>query len=71
MNLLTNIFNEVCCNIYYFRSIGLFDIGDKFATEHIYDRSGQSFVPNIPVHVKSIVAERTYTAFTDIVNPYL
>lgn len=44
---------------------------DKFTVAHVFDRSGRTFVPNVSVHVKSIVAERTYAAFSDFLNPYL
>ncbi|CAF1153090.1 unnamed protein product [Adineta ricciae] len=48
-----------------------FQRADKFTVAHVFDRSGRTFVPNVPVHVKSIVAERTYAAFTEFLNPYL
>ncbi len=72
MKLLMNAFNEVCLDIsilnYLFEG---FYLAGKFTFEHIYDRSGRTFVPNVPVHVKTIVAERTYAAFTEFLNPYL
>ncbi|UJR16391.1 hypothetical protein I4U23_003294 [Adineta vaga] len=48
-----------------------FQRADKFTVAHVFDRSGRTFVPNVPVHVKSIVAERTYAGFTEFLNPYL
>ncbi|UJR30086.1 hypothetical protein I4U23_017627 [Adineta vaga] len=48
-----------------------FQRDDKFTISHAYDRTGRTFVPNVPVTVTSITAERTYTAFTEFLNPYL
>ncbi|CAF5001839.1 unnamed protein product [Rotaria sp. Silwood1] len=36
-----------------------FQRGEKFTFEHIHAHTREAFVPNVPVHVKSIVAERT------------
>jgi hypothetical protein len=67
-----NVFNEVCFDIYFFTIyLNNFDLAEKFTVEHIYDRSGRTFVPYVPVRVKSIVAERTYAAFSEFLNPYL
>ncbi|CAF0891625.1 unnamed protein product [Adineta steineri] len=48
-----------------------FQRADKFTVAHIFDRSGRTFVPNVPVHVTSIVAERIYAGFAEFLNPYL
>ncbi|CAF3414576.1 unnamed protein product [Rotaria sp. Silwood1] len=48
-----------------------FQRANKFTIGHILDRSGRTFVPNVPVHVTSIVAERTYGGFSEFLNPYL
>ncbi|CAF3008747.1 unnamed protein product [Rotaria sp. Silwood2] len=42
-----------------------------FTIEHIHRRSGQAFVPNVRVHIRSITAERTHAGFTESLNPYL
>ncbi|CAF3487840.1 unnamed protein product [Rotaria socialis] len=44
---------------------------NKFTIEHIHNRGGQAFVPNLTVIVKSITADRTYAGFTEFLNPYL
>lgn len=46
-------------------------LAEKFTVGHIFERSGRTFVPNVPVVIISIVAERTYAAFTEFLNPYL
>ena len=46
-------------------------IAGKFTVAHIYDRSGRTFVPNVPVKVISIIAERIYAGFAEFLNPYL
>lgn len=68
-----NVFKEVCLSKSFFFSIcfNKFYLAGKFTVEHIYSRSGQTFVPNVPVRVKSIEAERTYAAFSEFLNPYL
>jgi len=43
----------------------------KFTLEHVYNRSEMTFVPNVPIRVKSIVAERIHAGFTEFMNPYL
>ncbi|CAF2677542.1 unnamed protein product [Rotaria sp. Silwood2] len=43
----------------------------KYTIEHIHNRGGQAFIPNARVNVKLIVAQRTYAAFTEFLNPYL
>ncbi|CAF3892149.1 unnamed protein product [Adineta steineri] len=48
-----------------------FQRDDKFTVSHLYEHSGRTFVPNVPIFVKSITAERTYAAFTEFLNPYL
>ncbi|CAF3683113.1 unnamed protein product [Rotaria sp. Silwood1] len=48
-----------------------FERTGKFTIEHIHNRRGETFVPNARVHIKSIVADRTYAAFTEFLNPYL
>jgi hypothetical protein len=70
MKRLMNVFNEVC-NEKYFFIIHSNDLAGKLTVSHIYDRSGRTFVPNVPIQVKSIVAERTYAGFTEFLNPYL
>ena len=37
----------------------------------MFDRSGLTFVPNVPVRVTSVVGERTYAALTEFFNPFL
>ncbi|CAF1019078.1 unnamed protein product [Rotaria sordida] len=44
---------------------------NKFTIDHVFDHSGRTFVPNVPIHVTSIVAERTYAGFAEFLNPYL
>ncbi|CAF4056400.1 unnamed protein product [Rotaria sp. Silwood2] len=44
---------------------------NKFTMGHVYDRDGRTFVPNVLVHVISVVAERTYAKFSEFLNPYL
>ncbi|CAF4049833.1 unnamed protein product [Rotaria sordida] len=56
-------FNEIIDNC--------FQRGDKFTLEHIRRRTGQAFVPNVRVHVKSIVAKRTDKCSTAFIDPYL
>ena len=46
-------------------------LAGKFTVSHLYDRSGQTFVPNVRVFIRSIVPERTYAGFTEFLNPYL
>ena len=46
-------------------------LDDKFPVEHMFDRSGLTFVPNVPVRVTSVVGERTYAALTEFFNPFL
>ncbi|CAF3424732.1 unnamed protein product [Rotaria socialis] len=48
-----------------------FQKAEKFTVGHIFDRNGRTFVPNVPVIVVAIVAERTYAGFTEFLNPYL
>ncbi|CAF3855329.1 unnamed protein product [Rotaria magnacalcarata] len=48
-----------------------FQKAEKFTVGHIFDRTGRTFVPNVPVIAISIVAERTYAGFTEFLNPYL
>ncbi|CAF3798250.1 unnamed protein product, partial [Rotaria sordida] len=48
-----------------------FQRGNKFTIEHIRRRTGQAFVPNVQVHVKSIVTKRTDECSTAFVDPYL
>lgn len=57
--------------MFVYHLLKYFYLAGKFTVSHLYDRSGQFFVPNVPVHVKSINAERTYAAFTEFLNPYL
>ena len=45
--------------------------GGKFLVTHLYDRTGRTFVPNVPVVVKSINAQRIYVGLTELLNPYL
>ncbi|CAF1304101.1 unnamed protein product [Rotaria sordida] len=45
--------------------------GDKFTIEHIYRRTGHAFVPNVPVHVKSIVTEHSSNYSAAFIDPYL
>lgn len=66
-----NVFNEVCYEQNEFFFYELFLLAGKFTVAHIYDRSGRTFVPNVPVKVISIVAERIYTGFAEFLNPYL
>ncbi|CAF4787859.1 unnamed protein product, partial [Rotaria sp. Silwood1] len=56
-------FNEIIDNC--------FQRGDKFTLEYIRRRTGQAFVPNVRVHVKSIVAKRTDKCSTAFIDPYL
>ena len=48
-----------------------FFAGGKFTIAHVLDRNGLTFVPNLLVYVKSIVAERSYAGFSQFFNPYL
>ncbi|CAF1211187.1 unnamed protein product, partial [Adineta ricciae] len=43
----------------------------KFLISYVYASPERKFVPGVPVIVTSIAAERTYTAFTEFLNPYL
>lgn len=45
--------------------------GRKFLVAHLYDQTGRTFVPNVPVIVKSIVAQRIYAGLIELLNPYL
>ena len=58
-----------CCLMICTLSLSL--IADKFTVAHVYDRSGRTFVPNVSVRIKSIVAERISAGFTEFLNPYL
>lgn len=66
-----NNFNEVDCRIFSSLLNFILILDEKFTVAHIYDRSGRTFVPNVSVHVRSIVAERVYAGFTEFLNPYL
>ena len=58
--------------IHMFSSVfDCFYLGDQFSITHAYEHEGRAFVPNVPVTVKSIIAERTYAHFTEFLNPYL
>ena len=46
-------------------------LADKFTVAHVYDHSGRTFVPNVPVRIKSIIAERISAGITEFLNPYL
>ncbi|CAF1283973.1 unnamed protein product [Rotaria sp. Silwood1] len=48
-----------------------FQRNDKFTIEHIYRRTGQAFVPNVPVDVKSIVAEFSNDCSAALIDPHL
>ncbi|CAF1304062.1 unnamed protein product [Rotaria sordida] len=48
-----------------------FQRDDKFTIEHIYRRTGYAFVPNVPVHVKSIVTEHRSDYSVVFIDPYL
>ncbi|CAF4405620.1 unnamed protein product [Rotaria sp. Silwood2] len=48
-----------------------FQRGNKFTIEHIYRRTGQAFVPNVPVYVKSIEAERSDDCSAAFIDPYI
>lgn len=48
-----------------------FYVDGKFTLEHVHNRNGRMFVSNVPVRVKSIVAERIHAGFAEIFNPYL
>ncbi|CAF5053536.1 unnamed protein product, partial [Rotaria sp. Silwood1] len=56
IQLLMIVFNEVC---------------EKFTFEHIHSHTGEAFVPNVPVHVKSIVVERTDECSAAFLDPHL
>ena len=66
-----NIFNEVSEHLLRPFNPSLRSLAGKFTVSHLYMRTGQTFVPNVPVFVKSIAAERTYAGFTEFLNPYL
>ena len=67
-----NVSNEVSEQfIGSLRDVSLRSLAGKFTVSHLYTRTGQTFVPNVPVFVKSIAAERTYAGFTEFLNPYL
>ncbi len=69
-----NDFNEVCLDIYIYILCHLFEysyLAGKFTVSHLYQRDRRTFVPNVPVVVKSIDAARTYAGFTEFLNPYL
>ncbi|CAF1270567.1 unnamed protein product [Rotaria sordida] len=48
-----------------------FQRDNKFTIEHIYRRTGYAFVPNVPVHVKSIVTEHRSDYSVVFIDPYL
>ncbi|CAF5057038.1 unnamed protein product [Rotaria sp. Silwood1] len=48
-----------------------FQRGEKFTFEHIHSHTGEAFVPNVPVHVKSIVVERTDECSAAFLDPHL
>ncbi|CAF3735728.1 unnamed protein product [Rotaria sp. Silwood1] len=44
---------------------------NMFSVAHIYDQDGWAFVPNVPIHILSIVAERISTTSTKFPNLHL
>ncbi|CAF1079257.1 unnamed protein product [Rotaria sordida] len=49
----------------------VFQRNNKFTLEHIHHRNGRAFVPNVPVHIISITAEKSHGDLLQLLDTYI